>query len=45
VRPVFQVGREDIQHVTTLDELRKNLRVMALPGVAPPEFITHDAEV
>lgn len=38
-------GRPDIKHVTTLDELRDYLRGMDLPGVAPPEFATHGAEV
>ncbi|WP_426127530.1 hypothetical protein [Pararhizobium sp. PWRC1-1] len=38
-------GRQDVQHVTTLDELRDYLRVIDLPGVAPPELTTHDAEV
>ncbi|KQY20211.1 hypothetical protein [Rhizobium sp. Root483D2] len=38
-------GRLDVQHVTTLDELRDYLRVMDLPGVAPPQFTTLDAEV
>ncbi len=38
-------GRQDVKHVTTLDELRDHLRGMDLPGVAPPEFTTHDVEV
>jgi hypothetical protein len=38
-------GRQDVQHVTTLDELRDHLLAMDLPGVAPPEFTTLDAEV
>lgn len=38
-------GRQDVQHVTTLDELRDYLLAMGLPGVAPPEFTTLDAEV
>lgn len=38
-------GRKDIQHVTTLAELCDYLRVLDLPGVAPPEFVTLDAEV
>jgi hypothetical protein len=39
------LGRQDVKHVTTLDELREYLRVMDLPGVATPEFTTRDAEV
>ena len=38
-------GRKDVQHVTDLPELCDYLRVMDLPGVAPPEFVTLDAEV
>ena len=38
-------GRKDIQHVTALAELCDYLRVLDLPGVAPPEFVTIDAEV
>jgi hypothetical protein len=42
---VSKPGRQDIKHVTDLDELRDYLRVLDLPGVAPPEFVTLDAEV
>lgn len=38
-------GRKDVQHVTDLAELCDYLRVMDLPGIAPPEFVTIDAEV
>jgi hypothetical protein len=38
-------GRKDVQHVTDLEELCAYLRVMDLPGAAPLEFITIDAEV
>ncbi|KQV35281.1 hypothetical protein [Rhizobium sp. Root1204] len=38
-------GRQDVKHVTELSELCDFLRVMALPGGAPPEFVTLDAEV
>ena len=34
-----------IKKVTTLDELRDVLRVLDLPGLAPPEFVTLEAEV
>jgi hypothetical protein len=37
--------RQDVQHVTTLDELRDYLRVMDLPGMAPTEFTALEAEV
>ncbi|WP_421869061.1 hypothetical protein [Pararhizobium sp.] len=38
-------GCPDIKEVTTLDEIRDVLRVLDLPGVAPPEFATLEAEV
>jgi hypothetical protein len=38
-------GRQDIRKVTTLAELHEFLRVLDLPGVATPEFITRDTEV
>ncbi|CAN7628126.1 hypothetical protein LJR098_006031 [Rhizobium sp. LjRoot98] len=38
-------GHQDVQHVTEFAELCDYLRVMDLPGVAPPEFVTLDAEV
>ena len=38
-------GCPDIKEVTTLDEIRDVLRVLELPGVAPPEFATLEAEV
>jgi hypothetical protein len=38
-------GRKDVQHVTDLAELCDYLRVMDLPGIAPPEFVTLDAGV
>jgi hypothetical protein len=42
---ISKPGRQDIKHVTDLDELRDYLRVLELPGVAPPEFVTIDSEV
>ncbi len=38
-------GRQDIRKATTLAELCDVLRVLDLPGLAPPEFITIDMEV
>lgn len=42
---ISKPGREDIKKVTTLAELCDHLRVLNLPGIAPPEFVTLDAEV
>lgn len=42
---ISKPGRQDIKKVTTLDELRDVLRVLDLPGNAPPEFAKTDAEV
>ncbi|WP_276120393.1 hypothetical protein [Pararhizobium qamdonense] len=38
-------GCPDIKEVTTVNEIRDVLRVLDLPGVAPPEFTTLEAEV
>ena len=35
-------GRQDIQKVTTVEELADTLRVLQLPGLAPAEFLTLD---
>jgi hypothetical protein len=32
-------GRQDIQRVTTLAEMQETLRILELPGVAPPDWI------
>ena len=42
---ISKPGRQDIRKVTSLAELCDYLRVLDLPGVAPPEFGTLDAEV
>jgi hypothetical protein len=42
---ISKPGRQDIKKVTDLADLRDVLRVLDLPGVAPPEFETLDAEV
>ncbi|WP_426130231.1 hypothetical protein [Pararhizobium sp. PWRC1-1] len=42
---ISKPGRQDIKKVSGLDELRDYLRVVDLHGVAPPEFVTIDAEV
>ncbi len=42
---ISKQGRQDIKKVSDLDELRDYLRVLDLPGVAPPEFISLDAKV
>ncbi|WP_426231979.1 hypothetical protein [Pararhizobium sp. DWP3-4] len=42
---ISKPGRQDIKKVSDLDELREYLRVLDLPGVAPPEFVSLDAEV
>jgi len=41
---ISKPGREDIKKVTTLVELRDYLRMLDLLGIAPPEFVTLDAE-
>lgn len=38
-------GRQDIKHVTTLAGIYDVLRVVELPGFAPPEWLTIDAEI
>jgi hypothetical protein len=38
-------GYPNIKEITTLDEICEVLRVLNLPGVAPPEFTTLEAEV
>ena len=35
-------GRQDIQKVTTVEELEDTLRVLDLPGLATAEFVTID---
>jgi hypothetical protein len=37
-------GRKDIQHVTMLAELHDYLRVLDLPGIATPEWVTVELE-
>jgi hypothetical protein len=37
-------GRKDIQHLTTLSELHDYLRVLDLPGIATPEWVTVELE-
>ncbi|MCV9960366.1 hypothetical protein OIU34_00505 [Pararhizobium sp. BT-229] len=38
-------GRQEIRKVTTLAELCDVLRVLDLPAIEPPEFVTVDMEV
>ncbi len=38
-------GREEIKHVTTLAELFDILRILKLPGLAPPGFLLPDGEI
>ena len=38
-------GRKDIKHVTTLARLFDRLRVLKLPGLAPPRFVLPDGEI
>jgi hypothetical protein len=42
---ISKPGRLGIKKVGDLTELRDYLRVLDLPGVAPPEFTTRDAEI
>lgn len=35
-------GRRDIERVTTLAEMQGNLRILELPGVAPPDWVIGD---
>lgn len=37
-------NRRDIQHVTTLEELHDYLRILELPGVTTPEWVTTELE-
>ena len=37
--------REDIARVTDLKELAENLRILDLPGTAPPDWIIHGAQM
>ncbi|CAN7601806.1 hypothetical protein LJR235_004409 [Pararhizobium sp. LjRoot235] len=38
-------GRQDIKNVTTLAGIYDVLRIIDLPGFAPPEFVTMGAEI
>jgi hypothetical protein len=41
----FEARLSGYQQLTDLDELRNYLRILDLTDVAPPEFITVDAQV
>lgn len=38
-------GDKDIRHVTTMAELQEYLRVLGLPGVAPPAWVTMEPNI
>lgn len=42
---IAKPGRQDIKRVTDLAELHEYLRVMDLPGVAPPDWDMMDPEI
>jgi hypothetical protein len=42
---ISKPDRQDVKEVTDMAELHHYLRVLDLPGAAPPELITMDTEI
>ncbi|KQV31163.1 hypothetical protein ASE23_01970 [Rhizobium sp. Root73] len=42
---IAKPGRQDIKHVSDLAELHEYLRVLDLPGAAPPDWVTMDTGI